>query len=431
MKYFLIIIWLILFSIYAYNEVFVYKKNVILNNLEFKSMNNLAFESGRDSYEYITGAILTFKNGKPVHKTDSQELMFCKRNITTYLHYVILMFLFNRFFILAYIILLVGIFLYGFYKLLDTIEKELKINEYITFLISIPPLIYSVSYVSRIMSEGLTAIGIIFFLINFIKFLKSNNNKYLIFCSISLIVCSLARPEFVVILAIFSVFTIIKLKNLYSLIISLISLILILENILWNRVCFDASTIWYWNYQKIIQAQIRKKYPDYPYNKIANLRTDSIIREVKTNLGIDVYDYFLNPYHNLIGRYYKERVLHNIKNDKYIQTFILKRILLINPFVFIFTITNVYYMEQVKIWNYVLFSIISVIWGLTFIFCFIILFLKALKEKRNYFLIIFVYLILFIIYDLFYFAGGVEYIRFKSFYSFIELGIISLAMSKK
>ena len=393
----------------------------------------LAFYGG-DTWDYILPALQLYKIGKPEFLIDGEYFLFCRRNPTTYLIFT-LFWVFGKYMPVVFVFLvslLFSVLLYIFYSIL----MELEFNKFLLIFSGIVYLPYWIERVSRIMMEGLVSIIALIIMIVYLNDIKKGAKLYISKYLLPLSVLSFIRGEFLIVLIFYLFFMLYyRYKNKdritgFSIFAITLSIVLFIWNIHWVRTCGETSGIWEWGYRNIIKV----KY-NYSYNKIRQHEEKLNNKIIKNLSNKKIYDksykFFIIhhsfPYYNNGVNLKKSQIFDLILKNDNLRLYILYRILLRNPYLFIFAQPSGSFVSMIKA-RIRYFNIIYHIWGIVVIISIICIFIQIFvkKDKIGIFVLM-TYFIIMIIYDAYYFAGGAHFSRFKSFYSFLEIMVVYLS----
>jgi len=425
---FFVLLWISLFSLYAYREIFQNKRTIISNSLESLVKSDIAF-SGGDTYDYILPAYQIIKTGKPVFEFEDGKYIFARRDPMSYLVFIPFMFLFDKYFVIATMFVIIILFLYSNYILFKKIDEFTDKRWFILYIAFFLPL-YTFYYVPRLMTEGFVSILIIWFVINYINYIKLRDEKFLLNSSLFLILSGVFRGEF---LFVSLVFIILYLSIFFKSILRIAQVILLIFIItfktIWGLYFGETTGIWEWSYRGLLTT-----YNGIDSKKSGEIYMMEIANIIKMPYMEDFnFEFFIksnsHPYYKVITEYNKDRCFYILKNSKEAKIFVLYRLFIRNPYIFIFrNITNAHIFEKPFLGKLdKVLSKISYIYSFIFFICLIICFIFGMKDKsiRN---VLIVYFVLFLVYDIYYFAGGVMFTRLSSIYIYFEILIMLLAL---
>jgi len=320
--------------------------------------------------------------------------------------------------IIVYVIVITFIFsilLFIFMKKL----VDLGCNPFLCLFAGLIYLPYWWEGIPKTLMEGFVTIGLIVAMINY---LEKNKLAFLFIFAL----LSLLRSEFFIVIIVLLIYYYFK-NYISKLTLSIFVFFLILLggwNIYWSSICGDTSGIWSWGHRYMLR--IKYNLIGKEANKMTSQFEASIIENyVNRKVDINSYEFFVllnsKPFNKIVNEEEKKWVITNV-NSKIFKT-VIYRVFIRNPYLFIFSQPLGNFLKEANFNIFLKYiKIFYYLWG----FLIIIAIIKLLINKQLIEIIL-IYLIILIVNDFYYFAGGVQYWRFKTFYSILEIFLVCMS----
>jgi len=321
----------------GYRLLFEFKAGKNLTyNIESKEVfdTNLAFSSN-DTWSYILPAYQIYKQGSPYFEVGDLKVLFCRRNPTSYLIFVPF-WIFDKYMPVIFVVFVSLLFAVSLYFLFSILVR-LGCNNIFCLLSGMIYIFYWIENVPKLLTEGVVASGVALALGFYLK----DSKKYLNVVFGIAFILSMVRGEFFFILLFIWILILYKkFKENSKITLGFMFLMVIMLggwNWYWNRLCGNTSGIWYWSRRSLLNIKYNVSLAKA--KEVIMKEHDRVVSELIGGRNLGEYETYVirhsYPFYKIIVENDKKNVLESI--DVGVIKYIFYRILLRNPYLFVFS----------------------------------------------------------------------------------------------